>query len=348
MLGSILSLVSALFFGLNNAAMRRGVLTGTALQGTSVSVPIGVPLFIVGTVVTGSAGLFREFTGETYLLLVLAGIIHFTVGRYANMRATKAMGANFVRPVQQVGVLLAVVLAITILDETLTALRAAGIILVIAGPVLMMPDRKKFRAKTEKQNARRSGTGVRFTPNFLTGFVFALISAAAFGTSPILLSAAFSGFGPWAGVAGGGRCVSGRHRRSCRNLVPSGRFRRGDVHIVALLPLVCGLRCADRHLADAAFRRAGGCPGERGNADPADYRDISGDLCLVSEPGSRAVRPLGPGRDFGFLIGRIRFDPQHRNRYRVAGTVSAGAGNLDLDLALIGYDEVKSLDAPRR
>ncbi len=203
MLGSILSLVSALFFGLNNAAMRRGVLTGTALQGTSVSVPIGVPLFIVGTVVTGSAGLFREFTGETYLLLVLAGIIHFTVGRYANMRATKAMGANFVRPVQQMGVLLAVVLAITILDETLTALRAAGIILVIAGPVLMMPDRKKFRAKTEKQNARRSGTGVRFTPNFLTGFVFALISAAAFGTSPILLSAALSGFGPWSGVAGG-------------------------------------------------------------------------------------------------------------------------------------------------
>ncbi len=203
MLGSILSLVSALFFGLNNAAMRRGVLTGTALQGTFVSVPIGVPLFIVGTAVTGSAGLFWQFTGETYLLLVLAGIIHFTVGRYANMRATKAMGANFVRPVQQMSVLLAVVLAIAILDETLTALRVAGIVLVIAGPILMMPDRKKFRAKTEKRNARQSGAAIRFTPNFFTGFVFALISAAAFGTSPILLSAALSGFGPWAGVAGG-------------------------------------------------------------------------------------------------------------------------------------------------
>ena len=34
-------------------------------------------------------------------LLSLAGIIHFAFGRYCNYRATKAMGANLVGPVQQ-------------------------------------------------------------------------------------------------------------------------------------------------------------------------------------------------------------------------------------------------------
>ena len=38
-LGSFLSFVSAAFFGFNAVMMRRGVLTGTALQGLSFTLP---------------------------------------------------------------------------------------------------------------------------------------------------------------------------------------------------------------------------------------------------------------------------------------------------------------------
>ena len=45
MLGATLALLSAIAFGMNNAAARRGVITGSVLQGLAVTVPIGVPLF---------------------------------------------------------------------------------------------------------------------------------------------------------------------------------------------------------------------------------------------------------------------------------------------------------------
>ena len=45
-------------------------------------------------------------------LLIVAGIIHFAWGRYCNYRATKAIGANLVAPVQQYSLILTLVLAV--------------------------------------------------------------------------------------------------------------------------------------------------------------------------------------------------------------------------------------------
>jgi len=195
-MGPLLAFASAALFGLNSASMRRGVLTGTVLQGMAISVPLGVPIFFVFTVAAGSLGMLREFTGQTYVLLAAAGVIHFVFGRYCNYRAIKAMGANLVRPVQQLNVILSLVLAIWLLDETLTPLRLMGICLVILGPMIMLRDRKKIGANSSKSKPV-------FTPNFGEGILFATGSALGFGSSAIFIRAAISGADPTVGMAGG-------------------------------------------------------------------------------------------------------------------------------------------------
>ena len=55
MLGGILALLSAASFGLNDVAIRRGVLTGTPFQAMAISLPVGVLVFLIGALIAGTA-----------------------------------------------------------------------------------------------------------------------------------------------------------------------------------------------------------------------------------------------------------------------------------------------------
>ena len=87
MLGGFLALLSAAAFALNNAAARRGVLSGTVLQAMAISVPFGVPFFLGGLLFFGSLDDLRGFSWRAIGWLAAAGVIHFILGRYANYRA---------------------------------------------------------------------------------------------------------------------------------------------------------------------------------------------------------------------------------------------------------------------
>ena len=56
MVGALFALLSAATFGLNNAFARRGMITGTVLQGMMITVPIGVPLLFVIAIFFGQLG----------------------------------------------------------------------------------------------------------------------------------------------------------------------------------------------------------------------------------------------------------------------------------------------------
>jgi drug/metabolite transporter (DMT)-like permease len=146
-LGGFLSLVAAVTFAFNNASARRGVLTGTLAQALAITVPIGVPMFFVAALIAGTLGMVSAFSGEAVLALSAAGIIHFVLGRYCNFRATRAMGANLVAPLQQVSLVLTLGLAILILGETLTPLRLIGIALVVLGPMLTLRGESEQRTR---------------------------------------------------------------------------------------------------------------------------------------------------------------------------------------------------------
>lgn len=178
-LGSFLSFVSAGFFGFNAVMMRRGVLTGSALQGLCFTLPLGALLF-------GLTSLFlltREDIAELNLRGVWyfagAGVIHFLVGRYTNYRCTKAVGANIGGPIQQFTVVVSVVLAILVLGESINWLGWLGIILLTAGPLVVA--KEKQGEKLEK---------LEFEFKLFEGYFYGLISSICYGASPILIALA--------------------------------------------------------------------------------------------------------------------------------------------------------------
>ncbi|MFL5104958.1 MAG: EamA family transporter [Xanthobacteraceae bacterium] len=195
MLGGFFALLAAVTFALNNTSARRGVLTGTLSQAMAITVPMGVPIFFLATLAAGSLGSVLEFSPEAIVALSAAGIVHFVGGRYCNYRATRAMGANLVGPLQQISLVLTLVLAILVLGETLTPLRLLGIGLVVLGPTITLrgdaekrtrPPRATDQAESAVEKLE-SGRPAAFVVNYTEGAIFALLSALAYGISPILV-----------------------------------------------------------------------------------------------------------------------------------------------------------------
>lgn len=186
MLGAFLALASAVFFGLNNATARRGVLTATVLQGMAVTVILGVPVFFLFVPFLGGFDPLLQLFGNAHALfwLSLAGIIHFVIGRYGNYRATQALGGTLSTPIQQLSVLVALVLALIWLDETLTGMMVLGLILVLSGPALLMGRRKK---------ATEAASKTKFTPDYGPGILWGLVSAFGYGISPLFVSIGLQG-----------------------------------------------------------------------------------------------------------------------------------------------------------
>jgi len=197
MLGAFLALMSAATFAANNAVTRRGVITGSALQALSISVPIGVPMFLLGAIVTGGYVAYASFSGLTYFYLAMAGVLHFAWGRYCNYRAVKAIGSNLAGPLQESSVLIALFFAVVLLGEQLTPLKIVGILFVLLGPLVAVELGRKKAPKKE------GSAKPAFTPLYAEGYLFAGLSALGYGTSPIFIRAAIENAGPGASLAGG-------------------------------------------------------------------------------------------------------------------------------------------------
>jgi uncharacterized membrane protein len=201
-LGGILGLLAAATFAFNNAAARRGVLTGSVAQAIAITVPIGVPMFAAAALATGTLAVIGEFSAPALWCLTAAGIVHFVAGRYCNYRATKAMGANLVGPVQQVSLVLTLALAIWVLGEKLTPLRVLGILLVVLGPMLTLPGRPAATAETTPANPAAT-VPPPFRANYAEGYLWSLLSCLGYGSSPILVTLGLQGKGLSGSLAAG-------------------------------------------------------------------------------------------------------------------------------------------------
>ena len=186
-------------FALNNAMTRRGVLTGTVVQGMAITVPMGAPLFFLLLLVFGQVGVLLQFSGTTILYLSIAGVLHFVWGRYCNYRASKAIGTNLQGPASQSDIIFTLALAMWLLDEKLTPLRVLGIVLVIGGPLMTMIG--DLRAAREQQ---KPGATEGFQPLYVEGYLFAVLSGTGYGLSPIFVRLALrdTGLGVGGGLAG--------------------------------------------------------------------------------------------------------------------------------------------------
>tara|TARA_B100000029_G_scaffold279939_1_gene274119 strand:- start:190 stop:1185 length:996 start_codon:yes stop_codon:yes gene_type:complete len=199
-LGGVLALLAAATFGFNAVAIRRGVLTGSVAQGLAITVPIAIPIFLIAVIFTGGLSLIADFSVYSIILFSISGAVHFNLGRYANYRATKAMGANLVGPIISANLIITIGLAIIFLNEEMTPLRVIGIFLIILGLLTLL------RSPGVAGKGIREDKTKNFQPRLVEGWVFSILCAVIFGSTPILIRMAFldsktEGLGP--GLAGG-------------------------------------------------------------------------------------------------------------------------------------------------
>src|SRR5438105_12110071 len=147
LLGVLYAAVGAFTFALNNVAMRRGVVTGSVLQGMALTVPIGGLSFLVMTIAFGELHQLVVFPMAALTWLAGQGVVHFVIGRYCNYKSNQLMGVNLTAPVVQLQVPFAMLLAVVLLHEKFTVLQAIGSALMLGGSFITQGNAGKRKRK---------------------------------------------------------------------------------------------------------------------------------------------------------------------------------------------------------
>src|SRR3954453_21984068 len=154
LLGVLYAALGAFTFALNNVTMRRGVVTGSVLQGMALTVPIGGLSFLVLTIMFGELHHLALFPMAALAWLACQGVVHFVFGRYCNYKSNQLMGVNLTAPVVQLQVPFAMLLAVVLMHERFTALQAIGSALTLGGSFITQSN-----AGTGKRTPPAAGTG---------------------------------------------------------------------------------------------------------------------------------------------------------------------------------------------
>src|SRR5438128_2674808 len=184
--------------------MRRGVVTGSVLQGMAVTVPIGGLSFLIMAIMFGELYQLALFPVMSVAWLAGQGIVHFVLGRYCNYKSNQLMGVNLTAPVVQLQVPFAMLLAVVMLHEKFTVLQAIGSALMPGGsfitqgitqgnagkgkrkasapltaatPIPTLPSQEELAAPAPKPI---------FRPRTFSGYIFALGAAMCYGGSPMM------------------------------------------------------------------------------------------------------------------------------------------------------------------
>jgi drug/metabolite transporter (DMT)-like permease len=220
LLGVVYAALGAFIFALNNVTMRRGVVTGSVLQGMALTVPIGGLSFLVMTIAFGELGQLVMFPMAALTWLACQGIVHFVIGRYCNYKSNQLMGVNLTAPVVQLQVPFAMLLAVMTLHEKFTVLQAIGTALMLGGSFITQGNAGKAGEASALLPAGRPIPTVAsqeelatpepkpkstFQPRVLPGYIFGLAAAMCYGSSPLMARQAFL-HAP--GVTAAGGCVA--------------------------------------------------------------------------------------------------------------------------------------------
>jgi len=205
LLGILYAALGAFTFALNNVAMRRGVVTGSVLQGMALTVPIGGLSFLALTIALGELHQLVVFPMAALTWLSCQGVVHFVIGRYCNYKSNQLMGVNLTAPVVQLQVPFAMMLAVVLLHEKFTVLQAIGSALMLGGSFITQGNAGKGKRKASAPPAAATGIPTVpsqeepagpvakpiFQPRVFSGYIFGLGAAMCYGSSPLMARQAF-------------------------------------------------------------------------------------------------------------------------------------------------------------
>ncbi|MSQ09782.1 MAG: EamA family transporter [Dehalococcoidia bacterium] len=191
-LGVVFSMLSASSFGFNNVATRRTVLAASATLAVYASSIIGLPLFMVVALSSGEIFRAGEVSPLGYFWLAMSGIVHFILGRYCNYKSIAAIGSNRSQPISASNLLFTFALSMMFLGEQPQWRTVIGAALIMAGPLVSL---RRHGAPVAVAAATPAAAPGREQPpvRLLEGYVFGLLAAACYGSSPALVKLGLAG-----------------------------------------------------------------------------------------------------------------------------------------------------------
>jgi len=132
-LGILVAFTTALLFASNSIVLRRGVLSGYTYSGILISIVLGVPTYLVFSLLMGEYIHLYSLPSKYIILFILVGLLHFAIGRYLYYQSVHYSGAVVSMPIMASGQIIAAYLGIVILGEAVTLYKVIGLLLVTIG-----------------------------------------------------------------------------------------------------------------------------------------------------------------------------------------------------------------------
>lgn len=189
MTGVMWALAMAAMFGFSQLSSRKG-LTGISVdQGTFIMVVVSVLLMVIPFFWLSGPELVSQSNAVSLVYFMLAGIIHFVGGFTAMNKSISTIGAARTGSLIATTPLFATFIAAFTLRELLNAPMVAGVIIVIAGVLLISSSRLQGSERAAPQRSS-SALGI-VSPlaqlNFGRESLYGLAAAASWGFTPVLI-----------------------------------------------------------------------------------------------------------------------------------------------------------------
>jgi len=152
-LGVILILLATVIFGFMGVVIRRAVYQSEETSpAAAISVFVGTPLFILVLPFTVDWNLFCSLPWQVFVVLGIAGILQFVLGRHLLFNAIRLIGANRSLAISRANNIFVVIFAVTFLKEPITSLLVLGVLSIAVGAVLV-----SYERETEALRLQTSG-----------------------------------------------------------------------------------------------------------------------------------------------------------------------------------------------
>ena len=177
MIGLFLALLAGLFFAVSNIFLRRATYrTREAFSSVLISALVGMVLFGVVLLTLRQADGLTSLSPVGMGALAAAGIIHFVIGRLGAYTGLRLIGTNRSVPILSSNNIIAVLIAVVVLGESITVSLGIALTLVVGGVILVgIAGNTNIASKGMEEGAQ------------LKGIMVVLISTIFWGSSPTLI-----------------------------------------------------------------------------------------------------------------------------------------------------------------
>ncbi len=170
-IGLIFALLSAILFAASNVFLRRGVSgAGESNSAFLIAIFMGITIFSLMMFFTAEWDKVWSLSGQGWVLLGAAGIIHFVIGRYLAYISVRLIGANKAITITRSNMLYAFILGIILLNEQFTIPLALGVVCLASGVTLVSIERQGPEVKVQSETK---------------GVLYALIAGLCWGISAV-------------------------------------------------------------------------------------------------------------------------------------------------------------------